>query len=67
MRKNVRTGRRRFLAKAGGAVVVAAAAVADVPNVIAQPKFRWRMPTTWPPALDVLQGSPSDWPGSSRR
>jgi TRAP-type mannitol/chloroaromatic compound transport system substrate-binding protein len=29
----------------------------DAPNVMAQPKVKWRMPTTWPPALDVLQGS----------
>lgn len=50
--------RRRFLAKAGGVMAVAAAAtVLDAPNVIAQPKVKWRMPTTWPPALDVLQGS----------
>jgi TRAP-type mannitol/chloroaromatic compound transport system substrate-binding protein len=27
------------------------------PAVIAQQKYRWRMPTTWPPALDVMQGS----------
>ena len=52
------TERRRFLVKAGGALAaVAAAAIVDAPNVIAQPKFKWRMPTTWTPALDVLQGS----------
>jgi TRAP-type mannitol/chloroaromatic compound transport system substrate-binding protein len=52
------TGRRRFLAKAGGAMAaVAAAAVADAPNVIAQPKVQWRMSTAWPPALDHLQGA----------
>src|SRR5262245_65216638 len=50
--------RRRFIAKASGAITaVAAAAVVDAPNVIAQPKFKWRMPTTWPPTLDVLLGS----------
>src|SRR5687768_8058523 len=49
--------RRRFLAKAGGVLAVATATVADAPNVIAQPKFKWRMPTLWTPALDVLQGS----------
>ncbi|MBI2014340.1 MAG: ABC transporter substrate-binding protein [Candidatus Rokubacteria bacterium] len=50
--------RRRFLVKAGGALVAAGAAVAiDAPNVIAQPKFQWRMPTSWTPALDVLQGN----------
>jgi TRAP-type mannitol/chloroaromatic compound transport system substrate-binding protein len=51
-------GRRRFILK--GATLVAAgaaAAVVDAPNVIAQPKFQWRMSTTWTPALDVLQGA----------
>jgi TRAP-type mannitol/chloroaromatic compound transport system substrate-binding protein len=58
MRSSVTTERRRFLVKAGGALAaVAAAAIIDAPNVIAQPKFKWRMPTTWTPALDVLQGS----------
>jgi TRAP-type mannitol/chloroaromatic compound transport system substrate-binding protein len=50
--------RRRFLVKAGGALVAAGAAVAvDAPNVIAQPKFQWRMATSWTPALDILQGN----------
>jgi len=50
--------RRRFIVKAGGMLATAGAvAVVDAPNVIAQPKVRWRMPTTWTPALDVLQGS----------
>ena len=50
--------RRKFIVKAGGVLVAAgAAAVVDAPNVIAQPRIKWRMPTTWPPALDVLQGS----------
>jgi len=50
--------RRRFIVKAGGVLAAAsAAAVVDAPNVIAQPKFQWRMPTTWTPALDVMQGS----------
>ena len=49
--------RRRFIVKAGGVLAgVSAAAVLHAPNVIAQPKFQWRMPTTWP-ATDVLQGS----------
>ena len=51
-------GRRRFILK--GATLVAAgaaAAVVDAPNVIAQPKFQWRMSTSWSPALDVLQGA----------
>jgi TRAP-type mannitol/chloroaromatic compound transport system substrate-binding protein len=49
--------RRKFIVKAGGTLVAAsAAAVVDAPNVIAQPKFQWRMPTSWTPALDILQG-----------
>jgi TRAP-type mannitol/chloroaromatic compound transport system substrate-binding protein len=50
--------RRRFIVKAGGVLAAAGvAAVVDAPNVIAQPKVQWRMSTTWPPALDVLQGA----------
>src|SRR5262249_62377616 len=50
--------RRRFLVKAGGVLVAAGgAAVVDAPNVIAQPKFQWRMPTMWAPAPDILQGN----------
>src|SRR2546427_4740525 len=50
--------RRRFIVKAGGVLAAAGAAAAiDAPSVIAQPKFQWRMSTTWTPALDVLQGS----------
>src|SRR5574341_2625050 len=50
--------RRKFIAKAGGAMAtVAAAAVTGAPHVIAQPKVQWRMSTTWTPALDILQGS----------
>jgi TRAP-type mannitol/chloroaromatic compound transport system substrate-binding protein len=42
------TERRRFIVKAGGAMAaVAAAAIVDAPNVIAQPKVQWRMSTTW--------------------
>ncbi|HSF07140.1 MAG TPA: TRAP transporter substrate-binding protein [Methylomirabilota bacterium] len=52
------TGRRNFIAKAGGTTAaVAAVALADAANVIAQPKTQWRMSTTWSPALDHLQGS----------
>jgi TRAP-type mannitol/chloroaromatic compound transport system substrate-binding protein len=52
------TDRRRFLVKASGVMAAAVAtAAADAPNVIAQAKVKWRMPTTWPTALDVLQGS----------
>jgi TRAP-type mannitol/chloroaromatic compound transport system substrate-binding protein len=50
--------RRRFIVKAGGALVAAGAAtVVDTPHVIAQPKIQWRMSTTWTPALDVFQGT----------
>jgi TRAP-type mannitol/chloroaromatic compound transport system substrate-binding protein len=49
--------RRKFIVKAGGALVAAsAAATIDAPNVIAQPKFQWRMPHSFPPAADVLDG-----------
>jgi TRAP-type mannitol/chloroaromatic compound transport system substrate-binding protein len=49
--------RRKFIAKAGGIVAAAtAAAIVDVPNVIAQPKIQWRMSTAWTPSLDVNQG-----------
>ncbi len=52
------TERRRFLVKTGGALAaVAAAAIVDAPNVIAQPKVQWRMSTAWTPALDMLQGA----------
>src|SRR2546422_11597081 len=52
------TERRRFIVKAGGAVAaIAASAMLDAPNVIAQPKVQWRMSTAWPPALKVMQGS----------
>ena len=49
--------RRNFLVKAGGVLAVSGAALADAPHVIAQPRFQWRMPTTWTPALDVMQGA----------
>jgi TRAP-type mannitol/chloroaromatic compound transport system substrate-binding protein len=52
------TERRRFIATAGGLMAAAAtAAIVDAPNVIAQPKVQWRMPTAWTPSLDVLQGA----------
>jgi TRAP-type mannitol/chloroaromatic compound transport system substrate-binding protein len=47
--------RRKFLAGAGGL-----AAAAAPPAVIAQPKFRWRMATSWPPSADPF------WAGSQR-
>jgi TRAP-type mannitol/chloroaromatic compound transport system substrate-binding protein len=51
------TGRRKFIAKASGLIAAAAAVHVDAPNVIAQPKVQWRMPTTWTTALDHLQGA----------
>ncbi|MCG6876055.1 MAG: ABC transporter substrate-binding protein [Betaproteobacteria bacterium] len=48
--------RRRFIA--GGALAASGAAAAlQAPYVIAQPKVKWRMVTTWTPALNVMQGS----------
>jgi hypothetical protein len=41
--------RRTFLTTAGGTMTVLAATGA--PNVIAQPKVQWRMPTAWPASL----------------
>jgi TRAP-type mannitol/chloroaromatic compound transport system substrate-binding protein len=49
--------RRNFLMRTAVAAGATAAALSDAPNVIAQPKFQWRMSTTWTPALDILQGS----------
>jgi TRAP-type mannitol/chloroaromatic compound transport system substrate-binding protein len=47
--------RRDFLKKAGvGAAAVAATAV-NAPAVIASKKYNWKMVTTWPPKLPVLQ------------
>jgi TRAP-type mannitol/chloroaromatic compound transport system substrate-binding protein len=51
-------GRRRFIAKAGGAVAAIGAGTAiAAPYVIAQPKVQWRMSTAWTAALDVYQGA----------
>ncbi|WP_089943510.1 TRAP transporter substrate-binding protein [Candidatus Entotheonella palauensis] len=48
--------RRDFLSKAGiSAAAVAAATTVNAPAVMAQKKFRWKMVTTWPPKLPVLQ------------
>jgi TRAP-type mannitol/chloroaromatic compound transport system substrate-binding protein len=52
---SVRT-RRKFFAKSGR-ILAAAGGAFYAPYVIAQSKVQWRMPTTWSPALDVLQGS----------
>jgi TRAP-type mannitol/chloroaromatic compound transport system substrate-binding protein len=50
-------GRRRFILKGATLVAAGAAVAVDAPNVIAQPKFQWRMPTYWSPANDVLLGN----------
>lgn len=48
--------RREFLKKAGiGTAAAVAAGAVHAPAVIAQKKYRWRMVTTWPPKLPVLQ------------
>ncbi len=49
-------GRRRFIVQGATLAAATAAATVNAPSVIAQPKFQWRMSTTWTPALDVLQG-----------
>ena len=51
------TERRRFIVTGSGALAaVAAAAIVDAPNVIAQPKIKWRMSTAWTQAL-AIQGA----------
>ncbi|MCG8339577.1 MAG: ABC transporter substrate-binding protein [Proteobacteria bacterium] len=48
--------RREFIKKAGiGATAAAAASTIAAPNIIAAKKYRWRMVTTWPPKLPLLQ------------
>ena len=48
--------RRDFLKKAGiGAAAAVAATAVKAPTVLAQKKYRWKMVTTWPPKLPVLQ------------
>jgi TRAP-type mannitol/chloroaromatic compound transport system substrate-binding protein len=48
--------RRKFMGR-GALAASGAAAALHAPYVIAQPKVKWRMVTTWTPALDVMQGS----------
>jgi TRAP-type mannitol/chloroaromatic compound transport system substrate-binding protein len=38
-------------------MAAATAAIVDAPNVIAQPKIRWRLSTAYPPVLDMLHGA----------
>jgi len=49
--------RRRFLAATVGGAMAAGATAIAAPRATAQPKVRWRMSTTWIPALDQLQRS----------
>jgi len=53
--------RRKFLTKTAVAAGAATVALAEVPSVIAQQRYQWRMSTTWTPALDVLQGAAQRW------
>jgi TRAP-type mannitol/chloroaromatic compound transport system substrate-binding protein len=48
--------RREFLKKAGtGAAAAVAAGAVMAPTVMASKTYRWKMVTTWPPKLPVLQ------------
>jgi TRAP-type mannitol/chloroaromatic compound transport system substrate-binding protein len=47
--------RRDFLKKAGLTTAAVAATAVSAPAVIAKKSFRWKMVTTWPPGLPVLQ------------
>lgn len=48
--------RREFLKNAGlGTAAAVAATAIGAPNVIAQKTYNWKMVTTWPPNLPVLQ------------
>ncbi len=48
--------RREFLTKTIAASTVAAAATSiAAPNVIAAPKFRWKIVSTWPPKFPLFQ------------
>ena len=47
--------RRDFLKKVGLGTAAVAATAVTAPAVIAQKKYMWKMVTTWPPKLPVLQ------------
>jgi TRAP-type mannitol/chloroaromatic compound transport system substrate-binding protein len=47
--------RRDFLKKAGLGAAAVAATTVNAPAVLAQTKYKWKMVTTWPPGLPVLQ------------
>ena len=51
-------GRRRFILKGATLVAAGAAAtVADAPNVIAQPRVQWRMPSFFSAGADIALGA----------
>lgn len=41
---------------------LAAAAITDSPNVVAQPEAQWGTSTAWPPRLDVVLRGAERWP-----
>ena len=47
--------RRKFLKKVGVGAAAVAATTVNTPAVIAKKTYRWKMVTTWPPKLPVLQ------------
>ncbi len=47
--------RRDFLKKTGLTAAAVAGTTVSAPAVLAQKKYRWKMVTTWPPNLPVLQ------------
>ncbi len=47
--------RRDFLKKSGVTAAAVAGTMASAPAVIAKKKYSWKMVTTWPPNLPVLQ------------
>jgi TRAP-type mannitol/chloroaromatic compound transport system substrate-binding protein len=49
--------RRKLMGMGAGAVAAGTVGLVHAPYVMAQPKVRWRMPTTWTPALNVMLGS----------
>ncbi len=62
------TERRRFIAKATSMMAaIAAAAVVEAPNVIAQPKVQWRMSTVYPPAPHGIDGETRGVTNDQRR
>ena len=50
------SGRRRFITQAATVAAATTTTIGAAPQVIAQPKFRWRMSTAFGPALDWAPG-----------